>query len=214
MKSRPVYALALGMLLGSASVWSQESKDDSNPAQARLPQTMRDVGNPGFSKIERKITKEPVYRKTPKYCLVVFGAEAKTRIWLVVDGDTLYADLNGNGDLTEKAEKLKEGKDLNGHSWQIGDIIEGKKKFKHTKFTVYNFNDYEFRIDVEAAYEEIPNLYGFAQVWFIRESRVLFWFSAIKPVGETSRTQGTFTGSSSLFRPKSPCFPGAAKLFP
>jgi hypothetical protein len=168
MKSRSVFALALAMQLGSASVWSQESKVNSNPAQARLPQSMRDVGNPSFTKIERKITKEPVYQKTPKYCLVVFGAEAKTRIWVVVDGDTLYADLNGNRDLTEKAEQFKEGKDPygHGHSWQLGDIVDGEKKFKHTEFTIHNFNDYEFRIGVDAAYEGIPSLYGFAQLKF------------------------------------------------
>src|SRR4029077_17075723 len=60
-----------------------------------------------LSKIDRRIAKEPVYQtKTPKYCLLVFGPEAKHRIWLVLDGDTLYVDRNGNGDLTEKSEKV------------------------------------------------------------------------------------------------------------
>jgi hypothetical protein len=54
-----------------------------------------------LTKIPRTIVKEPAYQsKTPKYCLVVFGAEAKTRIWLVIDGETLYVDRNGDGDLT------------------------------------------------------------------------------------------------------------------
>ena len=58
-------------------------------------------------KAGRRIAKEPAYRtKTPKYCLLVFGSEARTRVWLVVDGDTLYADLNGNGDLTEEGERF------------------------------------------------------------------------------------------------------------
>jgi hypothetical protein len=56
--------------------------------------------------IDRSIRKEPAYEsKAPLYCLVVFGAEAKVRVWLVLDGDTLYVDRNGNGDLTEPGER-------------------------------------------------------------------------------------------------------------
>jgi hypothetical protein len=61
-----------------------------------------------LTKIDRTIGKEPAYKNKPKYCLLVFGPEAKTRIWLVQDGDVLYVDRNGNGDLTEKDERLKE----------------------------------------------------------------------------------------------------------
>jgi hypothetical protein len=59
-----------------------------------------------LTKIERKIGKEPIYRGKPKYCLLVLGPEAKKRVWLVQDGDTLYVDRNGNGDLTEPGEKV------------------------------------------------------------------------------------------------------------
>ena len=55
-----------------------------------------------LAKIERSIAREPAYQsRTPKYCLLVFGPEAKTHIWLVLDGDKLYVDKNGNGDLTD-----------------------------------------------------------------------------------------------------------------
>jgi hypothetical protein len=66
-----------------------------------------------LNRIERRIVKEPAYQsKDPRYCLLVFGADAKTRIWIVQDGDCLYVDRNGNGDLTEKDKKvtLKDGK--------------------------------------------------------------------------------------------------------
>ena len=54
-----------------------------------------------LSRIERKIAKEPAYQsQQPGYCLLVFGQEAKTRVWVVRDGDTLFVDRNGNGDLT------------------------------------------------------------------------------------------------------------------
>src|SRR5262249_52340848 len=32
---------------------------------------------------------------------------AKDRVWLVLDGDTLYVDKNGNGDLTDEGESIK-----------------------------------------------------------------------------------------------------------
>jgi hypothetical protein len=58
-----------------------------------------------LSKVERVIRKEPVYKsKDPRYCLLVFGPKADYRVWLVLDGDTLYVDRNGNGDLTEAGE--------------------------------------------------------------------------------------------------------------
>ena len=59
-----------------------------------------------LTQIERKISKEPAYQSKPKYCLLVFGPEAKTRVWLVIDGDTLYVDRNGTGDLTEPGKKV------------------------------------------------------------------------------------------------------------
>ena len=43
----------------------------------------------------------PYQSKSPKYALLIFGPEARTRIWLVLDGTTLYVDRNGNGDLTD-----------------------------------------------------------------------------------------------------------------
>ena len=64
-----------------------------------------------LSTISRAIRKEPAYRTgKPKYCLLVFGSEAKARVWLVQDGDTLYVDRNGNGDLTEEGEKVSSRK--------------------------------------------------------------------------------------------------------
>jgi hypothetical protein len=80
-----------------------------------------------LAKVERKIAKEPAYRtKTPKYCLLVFGLDAKTRVWLVQDGDTLYVDRNGNGDLTEEGKrvKIKQQSD-NYRSFEAGDVALG-----------------------------------------------------------------------------------------
>src|SRR4029077_6354211 len=68
--------------------------------------------------IDRTVHKEPVYQsKSPKYCLLVFGPNAETRIWLVTDlvaepweangaKNALYVDRNGNGDLTEPGKRV------------------------------------------------------------------------------------------------------------
>jgi hypothetical protein len=66
-----------------------------------LPGYAADLG-----KIDGTLRKEPAYQAKPKYCLVVLGPEAKTRVWLVLDGDVLYADRNGDGDLTSKDERF------------------------------------------------------------------------------------------------------------
>jgi hypothetical protein len=60
-----------------------------------------------LTQVERRIAREPVYRNKPLYCLVVFGKALQPRIWLVLDGDRLYVDRNGNGDLTEAGKRFE-----------------------------------------------------------------------------------------------------------
>jgi len=72
-----------------------------------------------LARTDRTIRKEPAYQsKAPKYCLLTFGREGKTRVWLVFDSvpnpllpakdkDYLYVDRNGNGDLTEEGEQVQ-----------------------------------------------------------------------------------------------------------
>jgi hypothetical protein len=60
-----------------------------------------------LSSVDRAIKKEPAYQtKAPRYCLLIFGPEAKDRVWLVHDGDTLYVDRNGDGDLTGPGNRV------------------------------------------------------------------------------------------------------------
>ncbi len=63
-------------------------------------------GSADSSKIDKSIGKQPAYRTAPEYGLLVFGSEGKDRVWLVRDGDALYVDRNGNGDLTDPREKI------------------------------------------------------------------------------------------------------------
>jgi hypothetical protein len=70
-------------------------------------------------KIDRSIIKEPAYQSNaPRYCLLTFGREGTTRVWLVFDSildglkpgnakNYLYVDRNGNGDLTENGERVE-----------------------------------------------------------------------------------------------------------
>ena len=106
-------------------------------------------------KVERKIAREPAYQsKAPKYCLLVFGPEAKTRVWLVQDGETLYVDRNANGDLTEAGERvpLKQKADQY-RLFEAGDIKDGP--LTHTGLSVMQRRVTE---------EEVANPKEFARV--------------------------------------------------
>jgi hypothetical protein len=95
-----------------------------------------------LAKIERKIAKEPVYKSKAKYCLLVFGPEAKTHVWLVQDGDTLYVDRNANGDLTEAGKKVtaKKGDYTNAEegifTFEAGDISVGPLLHKNLHLSI------------------------------------------------------------------------------
>jgi hypothetical protein len=80
-----------------------------------------------LSQIDRSIAKEPAYQtQDPRYCLLVFGPEAKFRAWLVQDGDVLYVDRNGNGDLTEEGERVgKKQGNAGNRRWEVGDLTDG-----------------------------------------------------------------------------------------
>jgi hypothetical protein len=101
------------------------------------------AGAADLTKIDRTLIKEPAYvSKQPRYCLLVFGPEATTRVWLVADGDYLYVDRNGNGDLTEPGERVRfgkfrsvaEGSTAAQRDAEAGVVFEGK--LKHTGLVV------------------------------------------------------------------------------
>jgi hypothetical protein len=68
----------------------------------------------------------------------VFGPEARRRIWLVHDGDTLYVDRNGNGDLTEEGEQITVSSVGDGdsvHVFYVGDISDGNLTHRDLRIT-------------------------------------------------------------------------------
>jgi hypothetical protein len=91
-----------------------------------------------LSKIDRTIAKEPEYQSKPRYCLLVFGADAKTKVWLVLDGDVLYVDRNGNGDLTggDKRVRTKKVEGPVPGNFVCGDVVPADGKTRYRRLTV------------------------------------------------------------------------------
>ena len=119
-------------------------------------------------KFDRTIGHEPVYKtKAPKYGLLVFGSEGKDRVWLVHDGDTLYVDRNGNGNLTEAGKKVaaekKPGRDSDdaGYSFEVGELTVGGRTHKglgvqFVRLKQFDDNSIAGRPDVKAALAKDP----------------------------------------------------------
>ncbi|OAI54366.1 hypothetical protein AYO44_03600 [Planctomycetaceae bacterium SCGC AG-212-F19] len=102
-----------------------------------------------LSQINRTIAKEPVYQGKPKYCLLVFGVEAKFRAWLVVDGKTAYLDRKGNGDLTEPGNQIPWA---NG-SFLAKELTVADKTVQYTNLSISKAglkNKEAWRIDVDS----------------------------------------------------------------
>lgn len=83
----------------------------------------------GPPKINRTIGREPAYKTgSPRYGLLVFGLDDRDRVWLVLDGDALYVDRNGNGDLTDPGEQVRADKrpggdpSEDGYSFDVGAL--------------------------------------------------------------------------------------------
>ncbi len=89
--------------------------------------------------IDRSIAKEPAYQSKPNYCLLAFGADAASRVWLVEDTGVLYVDRNGNGDLTEAGERVEaQEKKESGSEFDAGDLFAGDRVHKHLRVSVAN----------------------------------------------------------------------------
>jgi hypothetical protein len=92
-----------------------------------------------LSKIDRTIGKQPEYKGKPKYALLVFGLEARMRVGMVLDGQTLYVDRNGDGDLTGKDERFTldyPNRNLNGYGSLKDCNIELRDPDKKTRYLI------------------------------------------------------------------------------
>jgi hypothetical protein len=87
-----------------------------------------------LTKIDRTLKHEPTYRSSsPKYCLLVFGPEAKTHVWLVVDQDVMHVYDSPAGS-SPKAWRQVRGRNGNFH---LGDVCEADGKTRHKNLAVY-----------------------------------------------------------------------------
>jgi hypothetical protein len=107
--------------------------------------TARGAEPPDLSKVERRLKKEPAYQaKEPLYGLYVFGPQAKTRVWAVLDKskpdaehyDVLYFDRNADGDLTASDERI-EGKVKGDDTiFEIGSLTDAVSGQTHTGVSI------------------------------------------------------------------------------
>src|SRR4051812_42896462 len=86
-----------------------------------------------LSKIDRTLKDEPKYlARAPKYCLLAFGPEAGTTVWLVRDGDVMHVLASPDGKSPATWRQVK------GHygNFPLGDVFEegGKVRHKNLRF--------------------------------------------------------------------------------
>jgi hypothetical protein len=102
-------------------------------AAFELPAT----GDPPKPK-DRTIAKEPAYKsKAPRYCQLVFGPQAKQSVWLVIDGEDLYVDRNGNSDLTEAGECVTRKPVSQGGGFAVPKLDIGDGTTTYSNLIVY-----------------------------------------------------------------------------
>jgi hypothetical protein len=88
-----------------------------------------------LARIDRAIKAEPTYVGRPHYCLLIFGLQTKTRVWIVLDGDTLHVDRNADGDLTGPGKAVRAETKDDCKIFSAGTIAAGN--LMHTNLTVY-----------------------------------------------------------------------------
>lgn len=86
-------------------------------------------------------TKEPKYSNPPQYLLLTFGMKADAKIWLALDGDRLYVDRNGDGDLTQKGELVEGTKKNSRLTFVIGELREKDRVHKDVEVALYTPHD-------------------------------------------------------------------------
>ena len=105
-----------------------------------------------LSRVDRRLL-EPAGLVKPRYCLLVFGPQAKTRVWIVEAGENLYVDRNANGDLTEPGEAFtpterrefmtigEDRREVPYREWTytVGDLVPGNGPSRHTQFKLVRY---------------------------------------------------------------------------
>jgi hypothetical protein len=132
-----------------------------------------------LSKIERRLVREPVYETgKPKYCLLVFGPQAETRVWLVLAGKDLYADCTGKGDLTGPGKRLKNArpKDPKKAWYHTGPILAagGKTRYPDVRVIVYETGRANKQVRIDVSLPVAVGTAGADRQWIGEESKLQF----------------------------------------
>jgi hypothetical protein len=95
--------------------------------------------------VQRKIGKEPKYEAKPQYALLVLGPKAEAKVWLVEDGERLYVDRNGNGDLTDDGPPIEPSnvRKLGANQWDFDYVLDELKPAdgsRHTDLKLVRWN--------------------------------------------------------------------------
>jgi hypothetical protein len=105
------------------------------------------VALPDLSGVDRSLAPLPAWRD-PRYCLLVFGKrQVNTRVWLVEDGDTLYVDRDGSGNLADPAKAFRavvrdgDNPKSPSRSWiyNVGDLAPDGGREHHSEFRVTRY---------------------------------------------------------------------------
>jgi hypothetical protein len=114
---------------------------------AALPANAADL-----SKIDRTLKDEPKYTsKAPTYCLLVFGEQAKTLVWLVHDGDVVHVLDSPDG---KAAKKWRQVKRPQYGPFAIGDLFDedGKKRYKNLRYFPQH-RRFRFMVNVDSKFQ-------------------------------------------------------------
>lgn len=136
-KEQPMYDLKCQLGLLAAVLLSVAA-----PARAAAAE---EAAKGPLATVQRKIGKEPKYETKPKYALLLLGANAEAKVWLVEDGRRLYVDRNGNGDLTDDGPPVEPSNErkLGASRWDfdylIGELKPGDGS-RHTDFRLARWN--------------------------------------------------------------------------
>lgn len=105
-----------------------------------------------LASLDRTIGKEPKYQSKPLYCLLVFGREAKHKAWVVLDGDTLYVDRHGAGDLTSADCRVKGKSDpFTERVFEAGDLTINGVAYSGLRLSVQSA-----KAGIGEAYRQMP----------------------------------------------------------
>ena len=170
MRSSLLIGLVVALLAVGVAVWllhsglpSKSPLIPSQPAGGFLlvlepldsdDDNLPPVTPPDLTKVDRRVI-EPAGLVNPRYCLLLFGPQAKTRVWIVEAGEMLYVDRNANGDLTEPGEAFapterqefmtvgKDGKQVPYREWTytVGDLLPADGTERHTRLELVRYQE-------------------------------------------------------------------------